>query len=138
MTKTGSTSKRLFTKDGGKPLRRAVLGSTPKRLYTKDGGVLLIGILSDRFLINSPSHFRSTSTPCQHKKFFRAQNCYGFGFYTKDGGKPLQRAFFRQVSEQFSSHFSSTERALSTDNFRNYGSHTHAAGSTSFYGENLL
>ena len=59
------------------------------------------------------------------------------GVYTKDGGKPFNGQFFRLVSDQFPSHFSSTKRAHAGGSFRNCGSHTHAAGSTSFCGESL-
>ena len=82
-------------------------------LYTKDGGLLSRRAGSARFLPNAGS------TP-------------------KTGASPFNGQFFRQVSDQFPSHLSSTKRAHAGGSFRSYGSHTHAAGSTSFCGENLL
>ena len=61
-----------------------------------------------------------------------------FGSTPKTGASHFIGQFFRQVSDQFTSHFSSTKRAHAGGSFRSYGSHTHAAESTSFCGENLL
>ena len=41
-----------------------------------------------------------------------------FGLYTKDGASSFDGQFFRQVSDQFPSHFSSKKRAHAGDNFR--------------------
>ena len=60
------------------------------------------------------------------------------GSTPKTGASPFNGQFFRQVSDQFPSHLSSTKRAHAGGSFRSYGSHTHAAESTSFCGENLL
>ena len=60
------------------------------------------------------------------------------GSTPKTGASPFIGQFFRQVSDQFTSHFSSTKRAHAGGSFRSCGSHTHAAGSTSFSDENLL
>ena len=60
------------------------------------------------------------------------------GSTPKTGASPFNGQIFRQVSDQFPSHFSSTKRAHAGGNFRSCESHTHAAGSTSFCGENLL
>ena len=59
------------------------------------------------------------------------------GSTPKTGASPFIGQFFRQVSDQFTSHFSSTKRAHAGGSFRSCGSHTHAAGSTSFCGESL-
>ena len=60
------------------------------------------------------------------------------GSTPKTGASPFNGQIFRQVSDQFPSHFSSTKRAPAGGNFRSYESHTLAAGSTSFFGEILL
>ena len=60
------------------------------------------------------------------------------GSTPKTGAIPFNGQFFRQVSERFPSHFSSTKRAHAGGSFRSCESHTHAAGSTSFFGESLL
>lgn len=41
-----------------------------------------------------------------------------FGLYTKDGASPLDGQFFRQFSEQFPRHFSSTKHAHAGGNFQ--------------------
>ena len=60
------------------------------------------------------------------------------GSTPKTGASPFTGQIFRQVSDQFPSHFSSTKRAPAGGNFRSYESHTLAAGSTSFFDETLL
>ena len=50
----------------------------------------------------------------------------------KTGASPPDGQIFRQVSEQFPSHFSSTKRANAGGNFRSYESSMPGAESTSF------
>ena len=134
-------------------------------LHQRRGQAPSMGSFSDRFLINSTAisaaqnaHTQAVvfevakaiRTPLDQLHFAVKTFCdavipgkpehsgHFFGSTPKTGASPFNGQFFRQVSDQFPSHFSSTKRAHAGGSFRSYESRTHAAESTSSFGENLL
>ena len=87
---------------------------------------------------NSADMAAFSPTVAERARAFHASFSQYRGSTPKTGASPFIGQFFRQVSDQFPSHFSSTKRAHAGGSFRSCGSHTHAAGSTSFSDENLL
>ena len=82
-----SPAKRVY---GLKPVSRVQIPPSPPHTQVKR-----------RVTVKGNSPFLHSSGV----KFGSVRGGVHTGLYTKDGGKPLQRAFFRQVSDPFHSHF---------------------------------